>query len=57
MDAQLRVEELEESILEKDQEVLRLQQIVSRLQGEVRIHTHTLLGQTSGPSPKYNSFY
>ncbi|XP_037402078.1 cingulin-like protein 1 isoform X4 [Pygocentrus nattereri] len=35
MDAQMRVEELEESILEKDQEVLRLQQIVSRLQGEV----------------------
>ncbi|XP_036443863.1 cingulin-like protein 1 isoform X2 [Colossoma macropomum] len=35
VDAQLRVEELEESILEKDQEVLRLQQIVSRLQGEV----------------------
>ncbi|KAI7795586.1 putative cingulin-like protein 1 [Triplophysa rosa] len=34
-DAQLRVEELEESILEKDQEVLRLTQIVSRLQGEV----------------------
>ncbi|KAI4883037.1 hypothetical protein NFI96_029471 [Prochilodus magdalenae] len=35
MDDQLRVEELEESILEKDQEVVRLQQIVSRLQGEV----------------------
>ncbi|KAG9266118.1 myosin-6-like isoform X1 [Astyanax mexicanus] len=35
MDAQLRVEELEESVLEKDQEVLRLQQIVNRLQGEV----------------------
>ncbi|XP_066502052.1 myosin heavy chain, embryonic smooth muscle isoform-like isoform X2 [Hoplias malabaricus] len=35
MDAQLRVEELEEGILEKDQEMLRLQQIVNRLQGEV----------------------
>ncbi|XP_051733594.1 cingulin-like protein 1 isoform X1 [Ctenopharyngodon idella] len=34
-DAQLRVEELEESVLEKDQELLRLTQIVSRLQGEV----------------------
>ncbi|XP_056587425.1 cingulin-like protein 1 isoform X2 [Triplophysa dalaica] len=34
-DAQLRVEELEESILEKDQELMRLTQIVSRLQGEV----------------------
>lgn len=34
-DAQLRVEELEESLLEKDQELLRLTQIVNRLQGEV----------------------
>ncbi|KAA0719674.1 Cingulin [Triplophysa tibetana] len=34
-DAQMRVEELEESILEKDQELMRLTQIVSRLQGEV----------------------
>ncbi|XP_043090350.1 cingulin-like protein 1 isoform X1 [Puntigrus tetrazona] len=34
-DVQLRVEELEESVLEKDQELLRLTQIVSRLQGEV----------------------
>lgn len=34
-DAQLRVEELEESVLEKDQELLRLTQITSRLQGEV----------------------
>lgn len=34
-DAQLRVEELEESVLEKDQEMLRLTQIVCRLQGEV----------------------
>ncbi|ROL46813.1 Cingulin-like protein 1 [Anabarilius grahami] len=34
-DAHLRVEELEESVLEKDQELLRLTQIVSRLQGEV----------------------
>lgn len=38
-DAQLRVEELEESILEKDQELMRLTQIVSRLQGEVRNNT------------------
>ncbi|XP_077089614.1 uncharacterized protein LOC143741132 isoform X2 [Siphateles boraxobius] len=34
-DAQLRVDELEESVLEKDQELLRLTQIVCRLQGEV----------------------
>ncbi|XP_067232864.1 myosin heavy chain, embryonic smooth muscle isoform-like isoform X2 [Chanodichthys erythropterus] len=34
-DTHLRVEELEESVLEKDQELLRLTQIVSRLQGEV----------------------
>ncbi|XP_071402519.1 myosin heavy chain, embryonic smooth muscle isoform-like, partial [Centroberyx affinis] len=34
-DAQLRVEELEESLLEKDQELQRLQGIVNRLQGEV----------------------
>lgn len=34
-DSQLRVEELEETLLEKDQELLRLQTIVSRLQGEV----------------------
>ncbi|XP_039523985.1 cingulin-like protein 1 isoform X2 [Pimephales promelas] len=34
-DAELRVEELEESVLEKDQELLRLTQIVCRLQGEV----------------------
>ncbi|KTF73188.1 hypothetical protein cypCar_00049262, partial [Cyprinus carpio] len=33
-DVQLRMEELEESVLEKDQELLRLTQIVSRLQGE-----------------------
>ncbi|XP_054614257.1 cingulin-like protein 1 [Dunckerocampus dactyliophorus] len=34
-DAQLRVEELEESLLEKEQELQRLQAIVNRLQGEV----------------------
>ncbi|KAG5272013.1 hypothetical protein AALO_G00160680 [Alosa alosa] len=34
-DAQLRVEELEESLLEKDQEMFRLQEIISRLQGEI----------------------
>lgn len=35
-DAQHRVDELEESLLEKDQELQRLQNLVSRLQGEVR---------------------
>ncbi|KAM9450476.1 uncharacterized protein Hap1MRO34_021094 isoform 2-T2 [Clarias gariepinus] len=35
VDTQLRVEELEECVLEKEQEVARLQQIISRLQGEV----------------------
>ncbi|XP_043952695.1 myosin-9 isoform X2 [Gambusia affinis] len=34
-DAQMRVEELEEALLEKDQEVQKLQQLVSKLQGEV----------------------
>ncbi|KAM7393296.1 hypothetical protein PAMA_008104 [Pampus argenteus] len=34
-DAQLRVEELEESLLEKDQELQRLQTLVGKLQGEV----------------------
>ncbi|XP_044029962.1 myosin-9-like isoform X2 [Siniperca chuatsi] len=34
-DSQLRVEELEESLLEKDQELQRLQDLVNRLQGEV----------------------
>ncbi|XP_068430309.1 cingulin [Clinocottus analis] len=34
-DSQLRVEELEESLLEKEQELLRLQILVDRLQGEV----------------------
>lgn len=41
-DAQLRVEELEESVLEKDQELQRLQALVSKLQGEV-LHTCLLL--------------
>lgn len=31
----MRVEELEESLLEKDQEVQRLQALVNKLQGEV----------------------
>lgn len=35
-DSQQRVDELEESLLEKEQEVQRLQALVSRLQGEVR---------------------
>ncbi|XP_053096193.1 cingulin-like protein 1 isoform X2 [Pangasianodon hypophthalmus] len=35
VDAQLRVEELEECVLEKEQEIMRFQQIISRLQGEV----------------------
>ncbi|XP_071321958.1 myosin heavy chain, embryonic smooth muscle isoform [Trachinotus anak] len=34
-DAQLRVEELEESLLEREQELQRLQTLVSKLQGEV----------------------
>ncbi|XP_030599132.1 uncharacterized protein LOC115789761 [Archocentrus centrarchus] len=34
-DAQMRVDELEESLLEKDQEVQKLQALVSKLQGEV----------------------
>ncbi|XP_024124297.1 myosin-13 isoform X4 [Oryzias melastigma] len=34
-DAQLRVEELEETVLDKDQELQRLQSLVSKLQGEV----------------------
>lgn len=34
-DAQMRVEELEEALLEKDQETQRLQLLVSKLQGEV----------------------
>ncbi len=34
-DGQLRVEELEESLLEKEQELQRLQTLVARLQGEV----------------------
>lgn len=34
-DAQIRMEELEESLLEKDQEVQRLEALVSKLQGEV----------------------
>lgn len=36
-DSELRVEELEESLLEKEQEVQRQQALVSRLQGEVLI--------------------
>uniref|UniRef100_A0AAY4EH32 Myosin tail domain-containing protein n=1 Tax=Denticeps clupeoides TaxID=299321 RepID=A0AAY4EH32_9TELE len=36
-DSQHRVEELEESLLEKDQELQRLQQITHRLQGEVTV--------------------
>lgn len=38
----MRVEELEECVLEKDQEIMRLQQISSRLQGEVYTCTHAL---------------
>ena len=34
-DAQMRVEELEESLMEKDQELQRLQGVVTRLQGDV----------------------
>ena len=45
-DAQLRVEELEETLLEKDQELHRLDDTVVRLQGEVRRHTWTHLYTT-----------
>lgn len=34
-DTQLRVDELEESLLEKEQEINKLQALVARLQGEV----------------------
>lgn len=34
-DAQMRVDELEESLLEKEQEVQKLQILVTKLQGEV----------------------
>lgn len=34
-DAQMRVDELEESLLEKEQELQRLQVLVIRLEGEV----------------------
>lgn len=36
-DSELRVEELEESLLEKEQELQRQQVLVSRLQGEVLV--------------------
>lgn len=35
-DSQMRVEELEESLLEKEQELQKMQLLVNRLQGEVR---------------------
>lgn len=41
-DSELRVEELEESLLEKEQEVQRQQDLVSRLQGEVLIQDLSL---------------
>lgn len=34
-DAQMRLDELEESLLEKEQEVQKLQTLVTKLQGEV----------------------
>lgn len=39
-DDKLRVEELEESLLEKEQELQRLQTLVSKLQGEVSPPVH-----------------
>lgn len=44
-DSELRVEELEESLLEKEQELQRQQVLVSRLQGEVRLHSYSVLTQ------------
>lgn len=38
------MEELEECVLEKDQEIMRLQQIISRLQGEVNSCARALSG-------------
>lgn len=40
-DSELRVEELEESVLEKEQELQRQQALVSRLQGEVLVQYFT----------------
>lgn len=36
-DSELRLEEMEESLLEKEQELQRQQSLISRLQGEVLI--------------------
>lgn len=36
-DSELRLEEMEESLLEKEQELQRQQSLISRLQGEVLV--------------------
>lgn len=38
-DSELRLEEMEESLLEKEQELQQHHTLISRLQGEVRAHT------------------
>lgn len=48
-DSELRLEEMEESLLEKEQELQRQQLLISRLQGEVLDpHTHTHVQAGSG---------
>lgn len=52
-DDQIRMEELEEALLEKDQEVQKLQALVVKLQGEVGSVLHLSLGETrnqTGPA-------
>lgn len=46
-DDQVRMEELEEVILEKDQEVQKLQVLVTKLQGEVGVHREPRLRSTT----------
>lgn len=40
-DSELRLEEMEESLLEKEQELQRQQALIGRLQGEVLLHPMT----------------
>lgn len=47
-DDQIRMEELEETILEKDQEVQKLQVLVTKLQGEVGFHPEPRLRTKRG---------
>lgn len=51
-DSELRLEEMEESLLEKEQELQRQQLLISRLQGEVLVpqyHQSCLYHTLSGP--------